>query len=574
MARTRGGGAHRCATRDNVGVHTRTRAGAKRLSQIREEEEIPAATDSAEHSHMATSEQPCEPAYQPAETNALKSTAVYTRRRKAALQQPQKHTNQLEPEQPGEDMMQQSNLLVEEHVTGGSLLRHRLIDDGRRRVFNNKRLRNLLYEPTGSNYDGEVGDDGRKRYRLSRITTMHRVPQAEPNEAPEQTAQQEVSPQSQPPNSEDKSNSQSAESTKSKGRGPSKPRKPAPPGRRPLLYVVGNKEFRAVPKCTKIVTTIRLLTCQALPEPYRSYNQFSTTTRKEILDKFLEVYSWGEGEDVAACIDVFESIAAEVYCRELTERRQEYMKKFGNNIEEWKLKPPHWCKEPAYWRALCDIWRTKGWQKQSQKCKENQAKGGGVVHHIAGSRSTFGHMEALSAARGGEVGLKDVFDRTHQRKGPSGPVYVNKKAQEVGESFDRCREQPEAQGMSDMALWAEIVGGPVRGRIFGLGGRSVNLVDPAITSCASKPGPTRSTATSTTSSKWVYTLEEAERMAEGMSKRLVTEAMTQLAEQHRADMDAVHLLFKDLYDKSGLQHPQFPGTCSGVQGAQSNAMNP
>ncbi|KAF3319951.1 Plant transposase (Ptta/En/Spm family) [Carex littledalei] len=310
-----------------------------------------------------------------------------------------------------------------------------------------------------------------------------------------------------------------------------------------------------------------------MPGPYRTYNQFSPTTRKDVLDKFLEVYSWGEDEDVQTCIDVFESIAAEVYCRELTERRKEYALKFGDNIEEWKSKPPHWCTKPAYWSGLCDIWKTDGWQQQSQTCKVNQAKGGGVVHHIAGSRSTFGHMEALRAELGGDVGLKDVFDRTHQRKEPSGPVYVNEKAQEVGDSFDWCREQSEAEGMSDISLWTEIVGGPVRGRIFGLGGRSINLVDPATPSCASKTGPTRSTATSTTSSKWVYTLEEAERMAEGMSKRLVTKAMTQLAEQHRADMDAVHLLFKDLYDKSGLQHPQFPGTCSGVQGAQSNAMN-
>lgn len=100
------------------------------------------------------------------------------------------------------------------------------------------------------------------------------------------------------------------------------------------------------------------------------------------------------------------------------------------------------------------------------------------------------------------------------------------------------------------------------GRIFGLKGRSINLVDPATPSHASKTGPTRSTTTSATRSERVYTLEEAERMAEkmaeGMSKRLATEAMTQLGEQHRANMDAVHRLFKDLYDKSDLQHPQFP----------------
>lgn len=39
----------------------------------------------------------------------------------------------------------------------------------------------------------------------------------------------------------------------------------------------------------------------------------------------------------------------------------------------------------------------------------------------------------------GDVGLKDVFDRTHQRKEPSGPVYVKEKAHEGGLSDSKSQ---------------------------------------------------------------------------------------------------------------------------------------
>lgn len=43
-------------------------------------------------------------------------------------------------------------------------------------------------------------------------------------------------------------------------------------------------------------------------------------------------------------------------------------------------------------------------------------------------------MHLQKAERGGDVGLKEVFDKIHQRKGTGGPVYVNKKAKDFGVS--------------------------------------------------------------------------------------------------------------------------------------------
>lgn len=133
-----------------------------------------------------------------------------------------------------------------------------------------------------------------------------------------------------------------------------------------------------------------------MPGPFCSYNQFSTATRAKILTNFLKIYSWGENQDVKVCLDVFEKIAAEVYCQELTERRQELaLKTNSKNPEDWKLNPPHWCPDPACWRGLCDIWKQKSWQNQSLKNKANKDRDGGAIHHVGGSRSTFGHLQAL-----------------------------------------------------------------------------------------------------------------------------------------------------------------------------------
>ncbi|KAF3341462.1 hypothetical protein FCM35_KLT00100 [Carex littledalei] len=94
-------------------------------------------------------------------------------------------------------------------------------------------------------------------------------------------------------------------------RGLAKPRELVHPDRRHVLKVVGDYEFTAAPECSKVVTTIRLVTCECLPGPIRLYNMFPSRVRLEILSKFLQRYSWAEGEDVGHCLNVFENIAAD-----------------------------------------------------------------------------------------------------------------------------------------------------------------------------------------------------------------------------------------------------------------------
>ncbi|KAF3337517.1 hypothetical protein FCM35_KLT18104 [Carex littledalei] len=98
------------------------------------------------------------------------------------------------------------NQQLDEHGVGGIPLQHHNTDDGCRRVLKNKRLRDSLVEPTGSNFDEAVADDGRK------IATMHGASHGQSEEGPDQLAQPDLQSESQPSNSDGESLSEIAKS--------------------------------------------------------------------------------------------------------------------------------------------------------------------------------------------------------------------------------------------------------------------------------------------------------------------------------------------------------------------------
>jgi hypothetical protein len=181
------------------------------------------------------------------------------------------------------------------------------------------------------------------------------------------------------------------------GRGLARPRDPAKPEDRPKLMIVGDGAFSSIPKCTKIISTIRLLTLENLPGPYRSWNSFPSKTRLFILKQFLQRYSWGLGQDITRCIEVFERVAADAYMTHLMEERARYKKKYGEEKEVWKDNPPAWCKTAEYWKGLVQIWSKEKFVQQSATNRTNRVGrlGEKVVHHVTGSRSMYRHKEAM-----------------------------------------------------------------------------------------------------------------------------------------------------------------------------------
>ncbi|KAF3328438.1 Plant transposase (Ptta/En/Spm family) [Carex littledalei] len=255
-----------------------------------------------------------------------------------------------------------------------------------------------------------------------------------------------------------------------RGRGKANPRRAAAPDMRPELIVVGDAEFTSSPLCTKIVTTVRILTLECMPGPYRTYNMFPIKARVEIVKKFLQRYTWGEGENVERCLDVFERIASEAYYRAMTSVRREYTKKYGKDKEVWKDFPPQWCKNVNHWKGLCLIWSKEKFDQISTTNRNN--KKGGILHHVAGSRSSYRHAQKLASEKGSAVGLKEVFDRMHMKESPSEKVYVNEKAQLKMQKFEDLK-RTYGEVLTDECLWKLVVDGEDgRGWLFGFENRS------------------------------------------------------------------------------------------------------
>ncbi|KAF3337839.1 Plant transposase (Ptta/En/Spm family) [Carex littledalei] len=379
-------------------------------------------------------------------------------------------------------------------------------------------------------------DDGSKRtLRLRPLRSCDEAKEAHNREFDEESLRE----------AEDKTTRKRKRAGKSevrRGRGKAISRRPAAPDMRPELIVVGDVEFTSSPICTKIVTTVRILTLECMPGPYRTYNMFPIKARVEILKKFLQRYTWGEGENVERCLDVFERIASEAYYRAMTSVRREYTKKYGNDKEVWKDFPPQWCKNVSHWKGLCLIWSKEKFAKISTTNRNN--KKGGILHHVAGSRSSYRHAQKLASEKGSAVGLKEVFDRMHMKESPSGKVYVNEKASEkmvrieivvisehdqfynyLLQKFEDLK-RTYGEVLTDECLWELAVDGEDgRGRLFGFGNRSrISRVNRALAAeDATMSDAGRSTATSAEN--------ERERFTKAQVAALLA---SKLAEERRA----------------------------------------
>lgn len=122
---------------------------------------------------------------------------------------------------------------------------------------------------------------------------------------------------------------------------------------------------------------------------------FPTKARLVILQQFLQRYSWGPQERIQRCLKVFENIAADAYQRELLEVRAACKKKYTENKEVWKDHPPRWCTNVEAWKGLCDIWMSARWDQISTINAKNKEVAKDVIYHVAGSRSSYRHKQAM-----------------------------------------------------------------------------------------------------------------------------------------------------------------------------------
>ncbi|MQL94006.1 hypothetical protein Taro_026659 [Colocasia esculenta] len=129
------------------------------------------------------------------------------------------------------------------------------------------------------------------------------------------------------------------------------------------------------------------------------------------------------------------------------------------------------CLRRDYWESLCHRWATGPWQERSQVAKCNRATHSEKNLHTSGSVSYATHSQKLCHELERAPTFRELFDRTHKRKGTDD--YVSESARTIVETYDRAMTNRYAEGTPqpdlDPETWVDAAGGPRKGRVYGFG---------------------------------------------------------------------------------------------------------
>ncbi|MQL75836.1 hypothetical protein Taro_008192 [Colocasia esculenta] len=141
-----------------------------------------------------------------------------------------------------------------------------------------------------------------------------------------------------------------------------------------------------------------------------------------------------------------------------------------------------------YWESLCHRWATGPWQERSRAAKRNRATQLEKNYHTNGSVSYATHSQKLGHEFERAPTFRELFDRTHKRKGMDD--YVSESARTIV-TYDRtmtdCYTEDTPEPDLDPEAWVDVVGVPRKGRVYGFGD---NLdTTPVLSSYASSVAP-------------------------------------------------------------------------------------
>ncbi|MQM19339.1 hypothetical protein Taro_052341, partial [Colocasia esculenta] len=186
---------------------------------------------------------------------------------------------------------------------------------------------------------------------------------------------------------------------------------------------------------------------------------------------------------------VWKSTAQTNFRRSMWKARNKAAKTTGSqDPTAWMDYGPVWMRRD-YWESLCHRWATGPWQKRSQAAKRNRAAHSKKNVHTRGSVSYAAHSQKLRYELERALTFRELFDRTHKRKGMDD--YVSESASTIAETYDRTMANRLAEGSPQLDLdaeaWVDTVGGPRKGRVYGLGD-SLDTT-PVLSSYASSVAP-------------------------------------------------------------------------------------
>ncbi|MQL78737.1 hypothetical protein Taro_011155, partial [Colocasia esculenta] len=154
-----------------------------------------------------------------------------------------------------------------------------------------------------------------------------------------------------------------------------------------------------------------------------------------------------------------------------TEARDKAAKTTGSqDPTAWMDYGPVWMRRD-HWECLYHRWATGPWQERSQAAKRNRAAHSKKNVHTSGSVSYATHSQKLRHELEHAPTFRELFDRTHKRKGTND--YVSERARTIAETYDRTMADRYAEGTPqpylDLEAWVDAVGGPRKGRVYGFG---------------------------------------------------------------------------------------------------------
>ncbi|MQM09014.1 hypothetical protein Taro_041875, partial [Colocasia esculenta] len=109
----------------------------------------------------------------------------------------------------------------------------------------------------------------------------------------------------------------------------------------------------------------------------------------------------------------------------------------------WVDYGPVW-RRRDYWESLCERWAAGLWQQRSQAAIRNRATQPKKNVHTSGSVSYATHSQKLHHDLERAPTFRELFDRTHKRKGTDD--YVTESARTIAETYDRTMAERYAEG--------------------------------------------------------------------------------------------------------------------------------
>ncbi|MQL92886.1 hypothetical protein Taro_025515 [Colocasia esculenta] len=208
-----------------------------------------------------------------------------------------------------------------------------------------------------------------------------------------------------------------------------------------------------------------------IPGPVDTWREFPVFVRDQLFDMFTWRFTFTRPEDLPRARAVWESTAQTNLRKSMWEARDKAQKSTGNrDPRAWLDDGPSWLRTD-YWQSLCERWAAGPWQQRSQAAIRNKSTHPEKNVHTSGSISYATHSKKLHHELERAHTFRELFDRTHKRKGTDD--YVSESARTIVERYDRTMTERYAEGTPlpdlDAEAWVEAAEEPRKGRVYGFG---------------------------------------------------------------------------------------------------------